>query len=101
MTRIKVIIKRPDEPVGHMTFISNTLKNLQNTVDGPIETVTVSEDLVIICNENGRLLWLPYNCTFGGGDFCGTLIFAGVSGDDFADITISMKEYRALFGFQD
>lgn len=34
--KIKVIIKRPDEKVGHMTNISASLKNLQRTVDGPI-----------------------------------------------------------------
>lgn len=29
----KVLIKRPDEPIGHMTWISGTLKNLQSHVN--------------------------------------------------------------------
>ena len=40
MERIKAVVKRPDEKFGHMTNISNSLKNLQNTVGGYIETVT-------------------------------------------------------------
>ena len=41
--KIKVIIKRPDEKAGHVTNISASLKNLQKTVEGNIETV--SEEL--------------------------------------------------------
>ena len=33
---IKVIIKRPDEKYGHVTQIKNTLKSLQNSVNGYI-----------------------------------------------------------------
>jgi len=55
MAKIKVIIKRPDEQYGHMTYISNTLKNLQRTVEGYIEVVPLRSDLVMICNEEGRL----------------------------------------------
>lgn len=94
--KIKVIIKRPDEAVGHMTWIENSLKNLQRTVDGYIETVTIGTDLVIICNEEGRLKGLPYNCTICDMDFFGDLIFAGIDGDEFADIPLSMKDFKAL-----
>ena len=48
--KIKVYVKRPDEKIGHSTWISNTLENLQKTVEGYIETVTFG-DYVVICNE--------------------------------------------------
>lgn len=52
MGKIKVLIKRPDEEVGHITYISNTLENLQRTVGGYIQVVPlITEDAVIICNE--------------------------------------------------
>ena len=41
MKRIKVIIKRPDEKYGHVTYISDSLENLQKTVGGPIEIVSI------------------------------------------------------------
>lgn len=52
--KIKVIIKRPDEKAGHVTNISASLKNLQKTVEGNIETVTVVLDpkVIMICNED-------------------------------------------------
>lgn len=89
MKKIRAIVKRPDEEIGHVTFISNTLKNLQNTVGGYIETVTIITDepqVVIICNEEGRLMDLPYNCTINGIDFYGDIIAVGVSGDEFSDL---------------
>ena len=55
--KIKVIIKRPDEKAGHVTNISASLKNLQKTVEGNIETVTVVPDpkVIMICNEEGKI----------------------------------------------
>lgn len=85
MDKIKVIIKRPDE-AGHVSWISNTLENLQRTVDGYIEAVTIHSDLVVICNEEGRLLGLEPNCRIAGIEFVGTVVLAGKRGDEFTDI---------------
>ena len=63
--KVSVIIKRPGEKL-YKTNISDSLKNLQNTVGGNIETVTLCEDMTFIVNEEGRLLCLPYNCTVCG-----------------------------------
>lgn len=95
--KIRAVIKRPDEKFGHMTNISCTLKNLQNIVGGYIETVTVSDDFVIICNEEGVIRDLPFNCSICGHQFFGDLIFIGVDGEDFADIPISFKDYKRIF----
>ena len=51
MAKIRAIIKRADEQFGHVSNISASLKNLQKIVEGPIETVNVTDDTVIICNE--------------------------------------------------
>lgn len=44
--------------------VENTLKALQAEVGGYIETVTFASDAAVICNEEGRILGLPYNCRF-------------------------------------
>lgn len=67
--------------------IPNTLQELQAAVGGYIETVTIAEDCVIICNEEGRLLGLPHNMRFLGVDFVGPILFVGASGEDFADLS--------------
>jgi len=97
MERIKAVVKRPDEKFGHMTNISNSLKNLQNTVGGYIETVTIATDLVIICNEEGRIRGLPFNCSICGHQFYGDLIFCGVDGDEFSDIPLTFADFKRIF----
>ena len=94
--KIKVIIKRPDEETGHVTWISNNLKVLQKHVEGYIETVTVAPNMTIICNEEGRILGLPYNCRLCGIDFVGTIIIAGVDGENLTDVPISFDTYKKL-----
>lgn len=109
MEKIKVFMKRPDSPKGYMTYISNTLQNLQKNVEGYIEVVPEvihrtgwdGEDLgdvkiVIICNEEGRLLKLPYCCTILGFHYVGNIIIAGVDGENFADIPLTMQEVKMI-----
>ena len=82
---MKVIYKAPGcapEPRD----IPNTLEELQATVGGYIETVTIASDAVIICNEEGRLRGMPHNVKFLGVDFVGPILIAGVSDEDFTDL---------------
>ena len=101
-TKIRVIIKRPDEKYGHMTWISNTLENLQRTVEGHIETVTISKDkgLIMICNEEGKLLGLEKNFIMGTPPFhdviVGTVILCGTDGEDFTDIPILFSAWKFM-----
>jgi len=83
--KISVLIKEPGG-VPRYTNIENSLENLQQIVGGYIEAVTLASDLVVICNEEGRLNCLPYNCRICGVDFVGTIIFAGVEGEDFGNL---------------
>jgi len=95
MRKIRAIIKRPDEK-GHVSFIGDSLENLQRTVDGYIEAVTIMSDVVVICNEEGRLNGLDPNCRIAGYDFVGTIALLGVAGDEFADLpeSISLKWFK-------
>lgn len=81
--RIRVWIKDPGKKPESI-MILNELDMLQDLVNGYIETVTLAEDLVIICNEEGRLLGMPHNCRIGGIGFCGPVVIAGVNGEEFA-----------------
>lgn len=102
MGKIKVIIKRPDEKYGHVTNISPSLKNLQKTVDGHIEVVTVLKDkgLVMICNEEGKIRGLQRNFVMGTPPFhdiiVGTVILCRTDGENFADVPISFDTWKFL-----
>ena len=84
--QILVVIKEPGQPPRVEPLFNNTLEAFQEAVGGYIETVTVATDLTIICNEEGRLLGLPFNVNLFSVDFVGTIIIAGVKGDEFCSL---------------
>mgnify|MGYP003094006342 FL=1 len=81
---MKAIRKKPGAQ-PEIIEVDNTLKALQTEVGGYIETVSIA-DVVIICNEEGRLCGLPYNCRFVGVDFVGTILVVGRDRDEFCDV---------------
>ena len=93
---ISALLKRPGEIPRHVN-VSNSLEALQKNVEGYIETVTLAEDLVIICNEDGRYLKMPYNCEICGFDFVGPILIVGRKGTEFADLPVDWKTMKRLF----
>ena len=100
MAKIRAIIKRPDEKWGHATNISPSLKNLQKTVDGYIETVKLADGVVLICNEEGKLKGLEPNFRIGEEPFAetivGTVAVVGAKGDEFVDCPLSFQSWKDL-----
>jgi len=102
--KIKSIVKRPDEQFGHVTWVSDSLENLQKTVGGYIETASLDNGLVLICNEEGRVRDMPYNFTLRRirgvvtvqNAIFGTVIACGADGDEFSDIPIDFNEWKSL-----
>lgn len=82
---MKVFFKEPGKAIRQMQ-IPNELHVLQKVIGGYIESVTLCTDLVVLCDEDGRLKGLPYNCEFCGIQFCGPIVFVGVDGDEFCDV---------------
>lgn len=84
---MKVIIKEPGS-LGYEKDIPNTLEAFQAEVGGPIEVVRVNSRLVAVVNEEGRLMGLRPNVL----DLCGTIVFCGEDGEEFADIDPQSSE---------
>lgn len=95
MNKIKVFIKYPHR-APYTAWIANKLESLQRIVGGYIESVTLENGLVVICNEEGRLHGLPRNCKVCGVEFVGPIIFAGTEGEEFASVPMSFEELREL-----
>ena len=83
---LRVLVKRPGLPL-RAEVVENTLRSMQELVDGPIECVTIASDLVLVCNEEGRLRGLSPSVTILGVQFVGPVAFVGARGEDFMDIT--------------
>ena len=101
--KIKVIVKRPDEKIGHIEEIRNERKAFQSIVGGKIEPVVLadgSDRIMLICNDEGKLYGLPENFwfqTIGRIDLiCGTAIICGDSGEDFTDCPIDLDTWQRM-----
>ena len=92
-----IYIKEPGKAPGQIV-VPNNLHMLQQLVGGYIETVTLTEDLCIICDEEGRLKGKEFNCEICGIDFVGTILMVGVDGEEFTDVPAGTREaFHALW----
>lgn len=81
---MKAIRKRPGEG-PELINIENDGDAIRAELDGYMEAVTLAENLVILCDEEGRLKGKAPNCVICGVDFVGTILVLGVDGEEFAD----------------
>lgn len=95
---IRAIIKKTGE-APYEAWIENELKTLQEWVGGYIETYALSYNpaVIVICNEEGKLLGLPYNCKLAGEHFAGTILICGVDGEEFADCPVRLRTAMAFW----
>ena len=94
-SKINVIVKEPGKQ-PYQRMIENTSAALRELVGGHLESCTVEADMVIICNEEGRLLNLPHNCEYCGVDFVGTIVLCGFHGEYLTDFPLSIETFREL-----
>lgn len=87
---MKALYKQPDWEGFHEVIIPNTLKKLQQLVGGYIEVVTISTDAAVICNEEGRIYDMPYNCEYEGVSYVGPILVVGIDGEEFTDVPMSV-----------
>jgi len=96
--KIKVLIVKPmKEP--YPAEVENTLKGLQKAVGGYIETVYLEDNVVLVCNEEGKLIGLPGNRSFGNDIIAGTFFVVGSNDDgDFVSLTEDkIRQYSDRF----
>lgn len=93
---MKVIRKKPGM-APELVEIENSLESLQAEVDGYIECITLWENMVLICDEEGLLKDKPVN-RYIGWSFAGTVLVVGVDGEEFCDVPVTDALMRRLIG---
>ena len=93
--KMKAIRKKPGGAFEDIE-VANDLKALQTEVDGYIETYTIAEDMVVICNEEGLIWDMEYNTTIAGVSFYGTILLVGVDGENFADVPTTAAKMNEI-----
>ena len=101
---MKILIVEPMKD-PYEKEIQGTLEEMHEIVGGYIQAVYPFEDPVaLVCNEEGKLLGLPYNRLLRDEDrqpydvICGTFFVAGLGEEDFASLSPDlMKKYKSLY----
>ena len=97
-------IEKYEEPV--VQEINNSLEDMQRYVMGYIETVTLSETAILVCNEEGKLRDFTPNRVLKIGSsqdvIRGDFFICGWSGDEFCDISNEdIEKYTKMFSKPD
>ena len=77
---------------GYLWRVENSLKTLQSYVDGPIQALALTPEIVVICHEEGKLHQFPLNRALVDSQsqvldyFVGTILCVRHSGDEFVGI---------------
>ena len=98
---MKIVIKNVNEQ-GKIVEIENSLENFQNIVGGYIEVFPLENNILMVLNEEGKLLDLPVNFTIGNEyykeEIVGNVFFAGRNDVDFDSLNESQIETLKLIG---
>ncbi len=109
---LKIVLKKVGENPEIMN-IENTLEKKQELVGGLIEIVPVLEDILLICNEEGKLDNLLPNLIFPYDYIAGDCFFVGddYKNGDFKSLTdeqiteikelCKKREYISIFKLDD
>ena len=84
---MRILYKQPGEDPRSMV-IPNELKVMQQLVGGHIEMLRISDNGILVMNEEGKLLGLEPNFYLGsiGDTIVGPVIVVGEDGEDFASL---------------
>ena len=96
---MKILYKAPGEALRSMV-IPNELGVMQQLVDGYIEPVKITDESVMICNEEGKINDMKKNFYLDDIDdwIFGPVLFVGVRGEEFCDLPDEeSKRIRKLF----
>lgn len=81
-----LIIEPMKEP--HVADIENDLKSMQDVVGGLIEVINLEDDIVMVDNEEGKLIGLEGNRRVGRDIIAGTFFLCGSNGEgEFVSLT--------------
>lgn len=87
---MKIVIKKVGQ-APEVKEIKGELHEMQEIVGGYIECFKVFDNILCVCNEEGKLKGLPINFTFGGDFIVGDVFFCLSGFDDFE----GLDDYQA------
>ena len=102
--KIKALVVEPMKPC-EVREIDGSLETMQAIVGGNVQAVyPFRDEIALICNEEAKLMGLPYNRPLTDNHglpydiICGTFFLAGQGGEDFVSLTDEqIGRYKDLY----
>lgn len=82
---MKIVVKKAG-CMPEVQEIKGTLENIQQIVGGYIECLPVFENVLCVCNEEGKILRLPPNFRFGNDIIVGDVFFCAGAEEEFVSL---------------
>lgn len=83
---MKIVIKEPYKQ-PYVKDIEDKLEAYQEIVGGYIEVILFTDNILIVCNEEGKLMGLEPNIYLRNDIIVGTIFFVGRREEDFRGLT--------------
>lgn len=83
---MRIVIKKAGQ-FPEVKEIKGTLENLKEIVGGYIECISIYDNLICVCNEEGKLLKLPPNFLFMGDIIVGDVFFCAGAEEEFISLS--------------
>lgn len=82
---MRIVIKKVGQ-FPEVREIKGTLENLKEIVGGYIECINMFDNVLCVCNEEGKLLGLPANFLFMNDIIVGDVFFCAGGEEDFESL---------------
>ena len=97
---IKVLVVEPNK-LPYEKVIRNNLEEKQKIVDGLIEYVSLDNNALLVCNEEGKILGMEPNRIVGRDIIAGTFFIVGDSPGTGEDVSLNenqIERFKNQFG---
>ena len=82
---MRIIVKKVGQ-MPEVREVENDLHVFQEIVGGHMETVGFVENILCVCNEEGKLRGMQFNFTLPNDIIVGDVFFCTFDGEDFASL---------------
>ena len=83
---MKIVVKKVGQK-PEVKEINGELHEMQEIVGGYIECINIVDNILCVCNEEGKLMGLPQNFAFNGDIIVGDVFFCVGGEEDFESLS--------------
>lgn len=89
---MRIVVKKTGQ-FPELKEIHNELTEFQSIVGGYIECIPISNNILCVLNEEGKLMGLPPNFIFNDDIIAGDVFFCSANGEDFDSLSVSDADW--------